>query len=112
MKKTQEVRGKLERTLPSLQPRNTSVTHENDIKGINVILGKGSCSSQRHNEIPYLPKQMLLAERHVNSFSKSETKTYDCVDLWKKPHQSFMKNEGIAKSISILLMWSVKMLDI
>lgn len=58
------------------------------------------------NQIPYLSKQLLFAERQ-NSFSKSENKTHVCVDFWRKPHQSFMKNEGIVKSISILLMWSV-----
>jgi len=88
------------------------VIHKNDIKGINIILGKGSCSSQRHKETLYLSKQMLLAETHTNSFSISENKIDDCVDLWGKPHQSFMKNEGTAKSISTLLMWSVKMVDL
>lgn len=48
----------------------------------------------------------------MSFWETEENKTHDYVDFWRKPHQSLMKNEGIAKSISILLMWSVTVVDI
>lgn len=45
--------------------------------------------------------------RIMSFWEKEENKTHDYLDFLRKPHQSLMKNEGIAKSISTLWMWSV-----
>lgn len=108
-KQPQDARSNLERLLPSLQPRNTLVIHENDLKKINVILAKGSWN--RGMRIFLIYQSRCYSQRDTNSFSRSENKIHDSVGLWRKPQQSFTKNDGTVKSITILLMRSVKMED-